>query len=133
MGLIIRRDEWLELDRPFSVWAYTVSFAQLLLRSPKDGRRTRVDIGFSGVKGVLLRPRFSSCVVRLADPSEIETVRGLLSLEELVPHEVWAVGEFDRPGFVVASSAEWQEDSGEFTDPSGVFLPAGPFSGLITE
>jgi hypothetical protein len=133
MGLVVKRGEWLEFERPFAAWAYTVSFAQLLLRSAKDGRETRVDIGFSGVQGLLLKPRCPSLVLRPADEAEVAMVRSVLGLNDAADRDFWAVGELEHPGFVVASDVQWCEDDGDFTDPSEVFLPAGPFSGLVRD
>jgi hypothetical protein len=133
VGTVVKRSEWLEFDRPFAVWAYTVSFSQLLLRSVKDGRPTRVDIGFSGVKAIALQPRYASLVIRPAEDHEVASIRTVLGVEDIDLQECWAVGELTRPGFVIASNVEWHEDQGDFTDASQVFLPAGPFSGLIRD
>jgi hypothetical protein len=136
MGVIHRLSKTSELmsfDRDFSVWAFTVSHSQLLLRSPKAGTAgTRVDIGFSGVIGFIGGVDYPGLAIRPSNDSEIDALTGFVGLKAVRSAEAAyaLVGVGGHSGFVLANSCEWAEDEGDFSEPSQVFLPTATLSGL---
>jgi hypothetical protein len=136
MGVIHRlskTSESVSFDRDFSVWAFTISHSQLLLRSPKTGTGARrIDIGFSGVIGFSGGVDYPGLAIRPANDAEIDALTGFVGLKAVRSAEAAyaLVGAGGRPGFVLANSCEWAEDEGDFSDPSQVFLPTGTLTGL---
>jgi hypothetical protein len=116
----------LVFDRPFQVWAYSVSHSQLLLRSPSDKEhRTRVDLLFKNVTAMLLRETYARLHVRAAHAGE-ETlaIRTLCGIDR-GEHRTYYVIEGEPLSFVVAASVGSVEDEGSYSDPSSLFVTSG--------
>jgi hypothetical protein len=86
--------------RHFQVWRYTVSHAQLLLRSTRDdSHTTRIDVLFKGVDRVDLPTSFNG-----------------LSIEQ--DGAGYRLTGEDWSGFVAAVACLSAEDHGQYFDPS---------------
>ncbi|GAA2836170.1 hypothetical protein GCM10010452_75490 [Crossiella cryophila] len=99
-------------DRTFQVWDYTASHCRLLLRSPGDGDRTRVDLVFAGVSSMRLSTAYVGGLrIRCATGSEgPDRRRFLLESDGVADH-------------VVGEAVGWHEDQdlgqpSHFADPS---------------
>ncbi|MGO1054742.1 hypothetical protein [Crossiella sp. CA198] len=99
-------------DRTFQVWDYTASHCRLLLRSPGDGDRTRIDLVFAEVSEMKLSAAYVGglrihCAAGSAGP---DRRRFLLTAEGIADH-------------VVAGAVGWHEDQdlgqpSHFADPA---------------
>jgi hypothetical protein len=112
-------------EREFTVWAFTVSHGQLLLRAgPIDGQ-PRIDILFKPVEAMKLRAGYAGLVVRCATVAEHERVLASTGLagQALRVLVIETATEFD---YVVAGAVGWREDGGRDNDPSSLaFFPPG--------
>jgi hypothetical protein len=116
-------------DRAFSVWAYTVSHSQLLLRSrvtKADGsRQSRIDVLFKPVQGVKTRIDYDGLAIRCAMEDEAdqilaETGNTARSLRVLI------LESQDREDYVVAGAVGWLEDAEDDRTKSRLaFFPPG--------
>lgn len=109
-------------DRDFQVWYYTVSYHQLLLRSSKTGATgTRIDILFSNVYSMLLRPSYANLRIDVADGNwpygSVEPPSGTRAN--------WYILNDDE-GHVLATHCQWHEDDGDNHSPSRF----GPLRGV---
>jgi hypothetical protein len=114
-----------ESARYFKVWVYTVSHCRLLLRSTKEGGlASRVDVYFSGVDRMLLRPYYDGLRVAEADAQALDSYRDRYG-EIAAGYKLFTL-EPDLSSFVVAGVLQSHEDAGGFEDPSyfGHFLGA---------
>jgi hypothetical protein len=108
-------------DREFQVWCYTVSYSQLLLRSLEADTTSRIDVLFSNVYLMHLKPSFSRLFIEVAphdwlrEPVELPA-RALVNLY-LINH-----GE----AYVLATHCQWHEDEGDHHSPSRF----GPLRGV---
>ena len=108
-------------DRAFTVWAYTISHSQLLLRTrttKQDGsRQSRIDIVFKPVRAMKVRIEYDGLVIRCATPAEAGQIRrdstGIkgdahcLILETGNDHD-----------YVITHAVGWEEDIETDRDPS---------------
>ncbi|WP_144122488.1 hypothetical protein [Catellatospora sichuanensis] len=109
--------ELFQSERHFKVWAYSVSHCRLLLRATKEGGLpSRIDLYFSGVDRMLLRPHYQGIRVAVADPLEVEEYHRRFG--EIPPRYTLFTLEPDLAGFVVAGIMQSHEDEGGFQDPS---------------
>jgi hypothetical protein len=101
-------------DRTFRLWAYTVSHAQLLLRSTRtESHPTRIEVLFKDVRYVALPTTMEGIAVYRCDASEVPP-----ELATLSPDGPWfRVGSGDVMGYV-AGIAFVREDELEYHDPS---------------
>jgi hypothetical protein len=112
----------IQWEREFQVWHYTVSYSQLLLRSlGHDDRDTRVDILFSNVYLMHLRPAFAQLRIDLADD---DWTRDAVALPRGVPAKWYVLNEDE--GYVLATDCQWHEDRGDHHSPSKF----GPLRGV---
>jgi hypothetical protein len=113
----------LAYDRPFQLWAYSVSHSQLLLRSPSDKEyRTRVDVLFKNVTAMLLRETYARLRVRTSHAGEeTSAIRGLCGIDP-GKHFTYYVIEGEPLSFVVAGSVGSVEDQGSYSDASSLFV-----------
>lgn len=113
-------------ERPFQLWAHTVSHSQLLLRSTKgDGRATRVDVVFVNVSAQLVHKNYERPDVRLANDSEQKQIEYLTGLPS-TPRTQHFVLEGGPTSFVVAESVAAHEDRGEYFDATRFDVVAPP-------
>ncbi|MFF4416025.1 hypothetical protein ACFYY8_26150 [Streptosporangium sp. NPDC001559] len=115
-------------DRDFTVWAYTVSHSQLLLRTRTHADRSRIDIVFKPVEAVKLRTEYHGLVIRCATREESDRIGSetggvppgarCLILE--------TAGEQGHQDYVVTYAVGWEEDLETDRDPSKLagFAPA---------
>lgn len=90
-------------ERVFRLWHYTATRNQLLLRSlPADGYQTRVDLWFASVSSVAIPVRMPKI--------EITQDEGVFILSG----DGWS-------GTVAAKQFAYQEDDGQYDDPSPLF------------
>ncbi|WP_329246339.1 hypothetical protein OG417_51480 [Actinoallomurus sp. NBC_01490] len=108
-------------DRAFTVWAYTISHSQLLLRTRttmQDGsRQSRIDIVFKPVRAMKVRIEYDGLVIRCATPAEARRISGAdtgihddahcLILETGNDHD-----------YVITYAVGWEEDMETDRDPS---------------
>lgn len=117
--------EILRSEREFTVWAFTVSHGQLLLRAgPVDGQ-PRIDVLFKPVEAMKLRAGYEGLVVRCATVAERERVLASTGLagQALRVLVIETATEFD---YVVTGAVGWREDGGRDNDPSSLaFFPPG--------
>jgi hypothetical protein len=114
-------------ERDFQVWLYTVSHAQLLLRSNRsDAEQTRVDILFKGVNAVQLPTIMRGLNMSTAPRSKAVEISKTLGVPLSRNDKVFVLRGADYVGFVVALVAFAHEDEGHHWDPShfaGSFMP----------
>jgi hypothetical protein len=104
-------------DRYFQVWAYRVSKCELMLRSTlADGRRTRIDVLFSGVEWMALRSEYPDGItIRRIDLDQVPRPAGAGEFSR------WAKGFSLGEGvsdLVVAGLVQWHEDDRTYDQPS---------------
>jgi hypothetical protein len=105
--------------RMFQVWLYTVSHAQLLLRSTKDGERgTRIDILFKDVQAVQLPTILRGLHMVVMSGQEAVEKSKAMGVELRGNHSVFALRGSNYAGFVIAGGAFVHEDEGSHSDPS---------------
>jgi hypothetical protein len=106
-------------ERDFQVWLYTVSHAQLLLRSTRSSEHgTRVDILFKDVQAVQLPTTLRGLkMVVMSRPDAIETSKRM-GVNLRGNHSVFLLRGSNYEGFVIAGGAFTHEDEGEYFDPS---------------
>ncbi len=103
-------------DRTFQLWAYTVSHAQLLLRSTKTDRHpTRIEVLFKNVRYVALPTRMEGVTLQHCEAAEVP-----FELSGLSPDggPWFQVGSRGVTGYVAAAVAFVSEDELEYHDPS---------------
>lgn len=109
--------------RNFQVWAYTVSHAQLLLRSTRgDDHPTRIDMGFKNTKALSVSHLMPELHIEEADPQ-----RRLALLADVgLPDDSakcfllrWTGGN----GYVIAGVMVTHEADLDHSAPSEVFKP----------
>lgn len=98
-------------SRKFQVWSYTVSHAQLLIRSTKDGQHpTQVDVLFKNVNGVLLPTLFDGLTITEATCSELEGLRETLPKSS----KCFKLEGSNWHGAVAAGVVVWVENEAEY-------------------
>lgn len=98
-------------SRKFQVWSYSVSHAQLLIRSPKDGQNsTQVDVLFKNVSGVLLPTLFDGLTITEATCSEFDGLRETLSKTS----KCFKLEGTNWQGAVAAGVVVWIENDAEY-------------------
>ena len=99
-------------DRDFQVWAYSVSYSQLLLRSLGDESPARVDVLFSNVRLMHLVPEMSTLSIDMADG---RSFRGF-EMPQLAKGNWYVIN--DGESYVFATHCQWHEDEGSHGSPS---------------
>ncbi|MCR3745268.1 hypothetical protein BS35_007857 [Actinomadura glauciflava] len=113
-------------DRSFTVWAYTVSHSQLLLRTrttERGGvRSSRIDVVFKPVRAMKVRTEYiDGLVIRCADQEEAEHIyaeSGNVEPDAGAHCLILETGN-DRD-YVVAHAVGWAEDMASERDPSAL-------------
>ncbi|NJQ02155.1 hypothetical protein [Streptomyces zingiberis] len=116
--------------REFSVWAYTVSHGQLLLRSrslDREGvRRTRIDVLFKPVRAVKTGITYDSLTIRCATDEERRRILADTGHARRGDRVLLLETAGGRRDHVVAGAFGWSEDGGGDAEPSRLaFLAAG--------
>ncbi|WP_130334717.1 hypothetical protein [Micromonospora kangleipakensis] len=115
-------------ERPFSVWAYSLSHSQLLLRTRTvavPGRRqSRIDLLFKPVDAMKTRMDYHGLVLRCATTEEHERI--LREIGRTADYNrVFIIGSGDSLDYVVSAAVGWQEDDQEDRDPSALAFFVG--------
>lgn len=134
----MRSEAWLNQDhqfvpgqelfrsvRRFSVWAYTVSHRQLLLRTRTADGQSRIDVLFKPVLAMKVRIDYDGLAIRCATGEEQEQI--LATAEHLGrSYRVLMLETTGGLDYVVTTSVGWREDQGQDRDPSSLaFFPPG--------
>jgi len=113
--------ELLRSDRAFTVWAYTISHSQLLLRtrtSMIDGSQTsRVDIVFKPVEAMKVRIEYDGLIIRCATEVEAERIRAENTGTRDDAHCLVLETGADQD-YVITHAVGWHEDMESERDPS---------------
>ncbi|MGW2306412.1 hypothetical protein [Actinomadura luteofluorescens] len=113
-------------DRSFTVWAYTVSHSQLLLRTrttERGGvRSSRIDVVFKPVRAMKVRTEYSDgLVIRCADQEETEHIYAESgNVEPGVGAHCLILETGNDRDYVVAHAVGWAEDMASERDPSAL-------------
>ena len=112
--------QFLSFRGRFQWWLYTKSHGQLLLRRNKNaGHPTRVDVLFKNVAMVQLATVFDGLEVTEATVDAIPGLREQLgALDLFTERKVYLVHGVNSNGYIVAGSVTWNEDEGEYHEPS---------------
>lgn len=116
-------------ERRFSVWAYTVSHSQLLLRASRPSGSsdvsTQIDLLFKSVDAVKLQMDYAGLMVRCATGEEQERITQENGLGAGVA-QVFVIESGSTLGHVVSGAVGWREDEQVYYDPSTLaFFPPG--------
>jgi hypothetical protein len=123
--VLIPGEEIFRSERDFSVWAYTVSHSQLLLRARVAEGESRIDVLFKPVEAMKLRTDYAGLVVRCGTAAERDRVLASTGLDGtgLRVLVVETAAGFD---YVVTGAFGWREDDGRDNEPSSLaFFPPG--------
>jgi hypothetical protein len=108
-------------ERHFSVWAYSLSHSQLLLRArstTSDGeRQPRIDLLFKPVDAVKTRMDYDGLVLRCATVEEHEHILRETG-RAADTNRVFILESGRSADYVVAMAVGWQEDDQDDRDPS---------------
>ncbi|GCE09234.1 hypothetical protein [Dictyobacter aurantiacus] len=107
-------------DRIFSIWKYTISHRQLILRSVKDKERgisTRVDILFKSVAWMSLPISFSDLRVDAASPEQVEFMTTSSGAILQDTEKLFVLRGKSSQGYVAASVYAFDESTREFDEP----------------
>jgi hypothetical protein len=111
--------------RRFQVWEYTVSHAQLLLRSVRDEiHPTRVDVLFKNVGYMALPSAFMVDVIEELSGDQLETLEGLAAGALSDGRTAFRLTTAGGDGLAVAGVMVSAEDELESHEPSA--LPCWP-------
>lgn len=113
--------EIISLNREFQIWSYNVSHGLLLLRSAKSKNvATRFDILFTDVRGIELRAKLFLYVLyeMAADEVMERSIKPAETLE--CGLKIFYLNSSGWVGCIIAGGVRWQEDDGEYGQPSGL-------------
>jgi hypothetical protein len=109
----------LTFHRDFQIWLYTVSHAQLLLRSNRSTQwGTRVDVLFKGVKAIELPTILKGLSLVKAPRHEALATSEKIGVQLHDNEYVFRIRGPNYVGFVIAGVAFVHEDEGYHYDPS---------------
>ncbi|MEV6415517.1 hypothetical protein [Kribbella sp. NPDC051718] len=100
-------------NRPFQLWAYTVSHSQLLLRSSStDSDDTTIDVLFKPITVLKIRHVYDGLVIRCATEEEAGRIREATPGITFSDHDdrVFTLECADGTDYVVGAAIGWQED-----------------------
>jgi hypothetical protein len=104
-------------DRKFQLWHYSVSHSTLLLRSVHPQRYdTRVDILFSAVSFMHVRPSYEPLTLSEGDDRDRQTLQLASAPVEAGENALYLLNGGE--GYIYASSCSWHEDYGDHRSPS---------------
>ena len=108
-------------NRPFQVWMYVVSHAQLLLRSAKNNERpTNIDIAFFGVNAMSLQSLYRQLSVSAGSEAEVDAL--FPTRPRFSGERVYLIGGGADIGFVSCADITIVEDHKDFWE-IGLDLP----------
>ncbi|MEV3924853.1 hypothetical protein [Actinomadura coerulea] len=113
-------------DRSFTVWAYTVSHSQLLLRTrttERGGvRPSRIDVVFKPVRAMKVRTEYrGGLVIRCADQEEAAQIYAESGdVEPGAGAHCLILETGNDRDYVVAHAVGWVEDMASERDPSAL-------------
>ncbi|MGK5444808.1 hypothetical protein ACSNN7_23685 [Micromonospora sp. URMC 105] len=115
-------------ERNFSVWAYSLSHSQLLLRTRTVAvpghRESRIDLLFKPVDAMKTRMDYDGLVLRCATTEEHERI--LRETGRTADHNrAFIIMSGDSLDYVVSAAVGWQEDDQEDRDPSALAFFVG--------
>lgn len=110
----------LEFPRSFQLWTYTVSHAQLLLRSNKtDQYRTRIDVLFKDVGRICLASKMDAVAIKRINNNEFKLYSSFSDEKELRRRNIYVLlSNESKINYIIAGSMSWNEDSGDYNDES---------------
>jgi len=110
----------------FQIWTYDVSHGRLLLRRPKAGGPTRVDVLFTDVHFIQICAFFDSLSVEtIKDISSLGLPISICKATADSTLKTFKIQSADWTGYVVAGAMHVHEDEEDFARPSKIFKP-GP-------
>ncbi len=113
---------YLQSDRAFQIWTYSVSHGQLLVRSPKSKKYpTNVDVSFFGVKLIDLSTGFIGLTIEDASPEEITAAQHRLREPSWIGR-VYRLTSESRKFFVAAVDIQVSENSLDFRETELDFM-----------
>jgi hypothetical protein len=105
-----------EWHRSFQVWQYSVSHSTLLLRSVNvEGFDTRIDVVFTNVELMLIKPVYDHLRIDLGDNKDKERAMRNPS-EYTTKKELYFLN--GESSYVIAGKVAWHEDHGDHHTPS---------------
>ncbi|EFH88284.1 hypothetical protein [Ktedonobacter racemifer] len=107
-------------NRVFTVWKYTISHRQLVLRSVKDtkqGISTRIDLLFKPVAWMSLPTGFSDLRVEEASPEHVEFMTTISGVTLQDSEKLFVLQGKQSQGYVAASLYALDESTREFDEP----------------
>ncbi|GII86785.1 hypothetical protein Ssi03_47750 [Sphaerisporangium siamense] len=123
-------------DRYFSVWAYTVSHGQLLLRTSTatrgEGDQSRIDVLFKPVRVTKLQHAYHGLVIRCATQEEASWIHaensGIDQRSRCLILESAGIRDY-----IVTLAVGWEEDMETARDPSRLahFAPGSDLSRIL--
>ncbi|MFD8867060.1 hypothetical protein ACFV1F_22325 [Streptomyces sp. NPDC059590] len=108
-------------DRAFTVWAYTISHSQLLLRTRTtmvDGScSSRIDVVFKPVQAMKVRIEYDGLVIRCATEAEVERIKAENTGTDGDARCLILETEDDQD-YVITHAVGWHEDMETDRNPS---------------
>ena len=109
----------IRFEGPFAVWSYTVGHARLLLRRTKSRTMpTRLDVLFKNVSGVCLPMNMPDLLIEEASPDEAAQLLAGAGVVQTRDRKLFRISGSGWSGYIVAGVVVWNEDDGEYSDPS---------------
>jgi hypothetical protein len=118
--------ESVEFLRVFSIGLYKGGMSRLLLRADKtETHPTRIDVLFMNTKHLCLPTSFEG--LRISDVTGSDEGDALLAESRVTvyrgtPIRVYRIASGSGDGHVIAGSASYIEDAGEYWEPSGFMM-----------
>jgi hypothetical protein len=106
-------------SRAFELWMYTVSHAQLLIRSNKGGTQTsRVELLFKDASLIHIGTVMRGISVEIVPLERFVTLDA--AKHKIHDRNIYQISSSDFTGYIVASAFVVHEDEREFNEPSGM-------------
>ena len=108
-----------EFDRPFQLWTFRVSHAELLFRSNRSQRHsTRMEILFKPVEALKVRASAERLVIRQIRGKAAERIASEVgvSLGGRATPDVFILDDGGPPMYVIAGVVAVREDAGRYSD-----------------
>ncbi|MEU8350810.1 hypothetical protein [Streptomyces sp. NPDC048845] len=116
-------------ERSFKTWQYSVSHRRLLIRSVREAHAehgTRIDILFSGVTHLCVKPVYEGLVIRKGNQEEVVRLSEFLDIQ-VDQRELYLLGHGLSSFVISGAPPQWREDERYSDEPSRLgFLPGTP-------